>query len=98
VKRVLLVSQYAPPSPLIAARRIGGLAKYLGRLGYRVTVLTSSVSGDGPIEGAVEVVRTPDLMTSRFNWRRGSFAALGGGAPAAYSHVGSPAVPRSTAS
>jgi glycosyltransferase involved in cell wall biosynthesis len=85
VKRVLLVSQYAPPSPLIAARRIGGLAKYLGRLGYRVTVLTSSVSGDGPIEGAVEVFRTPDLMTSRFNWRRRSFAALGGGIPAAYS-------------
>jgi glycosyltransferase involved in cell wall biosynthesis len=79
------VSQYAPPSPLIAGRRIGGLAKYLDRLGYRVTVLTSSVSGDGPIEGAVEVVRTPDLMTSRLNWRRRSFAALGGGLPAAYS-------------
>lgn len=82
---LLLVSQYAPPSPLIAARRIGGLAKYLGRLDYRVTVLTSSLSGDGPVDGAVEVVRAPDLMTSRLNWRRRSFSALGGGLPAAYS-------------
>jgi glycosyltransferase involved in cell wall biosynthesis len=61
------------------------MAKYVARLGYYITVLTSSVSGDGPIEGAVEVVRTPDLMTSRLNWRRGSFAALGGRVPAAYS-------------
>jgi glycosyltransferase involved in cell wall biosynthesis len=82
---LLLVSQYAPPSPLIAARRIGGLAKYLGRLGYRVTVLTSSLSGDAPIDGAADVVRTPDVMTSRLNWRRRSFAALGGAVPASYS-------------
>jgi glycosyltransferase involved in cell wall biosynthesis len=85
MKRIILVSQYAPPSSLIAARRIGGLAKYLGRLGYRVSILTSSISGDGAVEGAVEVSRTPDLMTSRLNWRRGSFAALGGAVPAAYS-------------
>jgi glycosyltransferase involved in cell wall biosynthesis len=84
MKRILLVSQYAPPSPLIAARRIGGLAKYLDRLGYRVSILTSSISGDGAVEGAVDVFRTPDLMTSRLNWRRGSFAALGGQSPAAY--------------
>jgi glycosyltransferase involved in cell wall biosynthesis len=85
VTSLLVVAQYAPPSPLIAARRIGGLAKYLARLGLRVTVLTSGMSGAGPIEGASEVVRTGDLLTSRLNWRRASLDALRGGAPAAYS-------------
>jgi glycosyltransferase involved in cell wall biosynthesis len=85
VKSILFVCQYAPPSPLIAARRMGGLTKYLARLGYRITILTSSLSGAGEVEGAARVVRTQDLMTSRLNWRRGSFAALGGHAPAAYS-------------
>ena len=84
-RSLLLVAQYAPPSPLIAARRIGGLAKYLARLGIRVTVLTSAMSGTGPIEGAWAVVRTGDLLTSRLNWRRGSLEALRGGVPASYS-------------
>ena len=85
MRSLLLVAQYAPPSPLIAARRIGGLAKYLARAGVEVTVLTSAMSGDGPVEGAARVVRTGDLLTSRLNWRRGSLDALRGGAPAAYS-------------
>jgi glycosyltransferase involved in cell wall biosynthesis len=84
-RSLLLVAQYAPPSPLIAARRIGGLAKYLAREGIRVTVLTSAMSGTGPIEGAAKVVRTGDLLTSRLNWRRGSLDALRGGVPASYS-------------
>jgi Glycosyl transferase 4-like domain len=79
-----VVAQYAPPSPLIAARRIGGLTKYLARAGLRVTVLTSAMSGEGPIEGAAAVVRTGDLLTSRLNWRRGSLDALRGGVPASY--------------
>ena len=54
------------------------MVKYLGRLGWRITVLCSAISGEGPIEGAEEVVRTPDLMASRLNWRRGHFAALTG--------------------
>jgi glycosyltransferase involved in cell wall biosynthesis len=83
--KLLLVAQYAPPSPLIAARRIGGLTKYLARQGVAVTVLTSVMSGDGPIEGAAAVVRTGDLLTSRLNWRRASLEALRGGAPAPYS-------------
>jgi glycosyltransferase involved in cell wall biosynthesis len=82
---VLLVAQYAPPSPLIAARRIGGLTKYLGRLGFWVTVLTSAMSGDGEVEGALRVVRTGDLLTSRLNWRRGNLDALRGDGTAAYS-------------
>jgi glycosyltransferase involved in cell wall biosynthesis len=75
---LLFVSQLAPPSSLVAARRVAGLTKYLARLGYRITVLTSAISGEGPIEGAERVVRTPDLMASRLNWRRAHFAALTG--------------------
>jgi glycosyltransferase involved in cell wall biosynthesis len=85
VTSLLVVAQYAPPSPLIAARRIGGLTKYLAREGLEVTVLTSAMSGEGPVEGAASVVRTGDLLTSRLNWRRGSLDALRGGVPATYS-------------
>jgi glycosyltransferase involved in cell wall biosynthesis len=67
---VLLVAQFAPPSFVVAARRVAGMTKYLARLGHRVTVLTSEFSGEGPIEGAASVVRTPDLMASALNWRR----------------------------
>jgi glycosyltransferase involved in cell wall biosynthesis len=85
VRSLLIVSQHAPPWPLIAARRVEGLTKYLGRMGYRVTVLTSDVFGHEPIEGASRVVRTGDLLTSRLNWRRGSLQALGGEVPTTYS-------------
>ncbi len=82
-RRILLVAQLAPPSPLSAARRVAGFAKYLGRRGHRVVVLCSNLSGGGPVEGAARVVRTRDVMTSRFNWRRGSFDALQGTAQGA---------------
>ena len=59
--------------------------KYLGRMDVRVTVLTSDVFGDGPIEGASRVVRTADLLSSRLNWRRRNLQALGGSVPATYS-------------
>jgi len=81
---VLLVSQYAPPSSLVAARRVAAIAKYLGRAGHSVTVLTSSSSGTGPIEGAGSVVRTRDALTSPLNWRRRHFAALAGGTGESY--------------
>jgi len=84
-RSVLLVAQLSPPTNLVAARRVAGLTRYLARLGHRVTVLTSAASGDGQIDGAVEVVRTPDLIATRLNWRRRHFAALGGEAPASYS-------------
>jgi glycosyltransferase involved in cell wall biosynthesis len=77
-RTILLVAHLAPPSPLSAARRTAGFAKYLGRRGHRVVVLTSKVSGSGPVEGAARVVRTRDLMASRLNWRKGSFDALQG--------------------
>src|SRR2546430_7861616 len=78
-RSILLVSQLAPPSALVAARRIAGSTKYLSRLGYQVTVLSSAVSGQGPIEGAACIVRTADLLASPLNWRRRHFDALSGG-------------------
>jgi glycosyltransferase involved in cell wall biosynthesis len=84
-RSVLLVAQLTPPSGLIAARRAGAFAKYLGRLGHRVTVLTSRISGEGGIEGAAEVVRTGDALATRLNWRRRHFAALSGGDQSGYS-------------
>ena len=67
----------------MGARRIGGLAKYLGRLGHEVTVLTSAISGSGPLEEA-EVVRTRDLLHSGANWRRGQLDALQGSGQVVY--------------
>jgi glycosyltransferase involved in cell wall biosynthesis len=84
---VLLVAQLSPPSTLVAARRVAGLTKYLARLGHRLTVLTSAVSGDGEIDGAAAVIRTPDLIATRLNWRRKHFAALGGHSAATYSRA-----------
>ena len=83
-RSVLIVAQIAPPSSLVAARRVAAQCKYLGRAGYEVTVLTSVASGEGPIEGAREVVRTKDALTSALNWRRGQFAALGGASSESY--------------
>jgi glycosyltransferase involved in cell wall biosynthesis len=82
---VLLVAQLAPPSPLIAARRVAGLAKYLAAEGLYVSVLTSRISGEGGIEGAKAVARTPDLMSTPLNWRRAQFKALEGSAAGSYS-------------
>jgi len=93
-RSILLVAHLSPPSPISAARRIAGFAKYLGRSGHRVTVLASVLSGEGPIDGASHVVRTRDLMHSRLNWRRANFAALeGGGDVGAPSRVADIVVP-----
>ncbi len=78
---ILLVAQLSPPSPVVAARRTAGLAKYLARLGHDVTVLTSAASGEGPIEGAGATVRTRDLAATRLNWRRSRAEAAGAVAP-----------------
>lgn len=77
---ILLVTHLYPPSAMVAARRPHGLAKYLERLGYSVTVLTSVGSGIRPAgqEVATDVVRTRDLMHSRLNWRRGNLRAWTG--------------------
>src|SRR5688572_25311486 len=80
--RILLVAQISPPSGLSAARRVAGLTRHLARLGHEVTVLTSIISGCGPVDGAARVVRTRDLLAGGLNWRRDNFAALEGGAGA----------------
>lgn len=67
-----------------AARRPAGLTRHLTALGHRVTVLTSSLAGAGPVPGAVRTVRTRDLMASRLNWRSDSFAALSGASEGSY--------------
>jgi glycosyltransferase involved in cell wall biosynthesis len=84
-RRVLLVAQLAPPSPLIPARRIAGLAKYFAAEALEVFVLTSRISGEGGIDGAKAVARTPDLMATPLNWRRAQFKALEGSADGSYS-------------
>ncbi len=81
---LLLVAHTSPPSNLVPARRVEGLTKYLDRLGYDVHVLTSALSGDGEVVGTRRVVRTPDLMTTRLNWRRGHFEALTGAREGTY--------------
>jgi glycosyltransferase involved in cell wall biosynthesis len=77
-RTILLVAHLTPPSPLSAARRTAGFAKYLAQRGHRVVVVTSKISGTGPIEGAARVVRTRDLMATNLNWRRKGFEALQG--------------------
>jgi glycosyltransferase involved in cell wall biosynthesis len=84
VTRLLLVSQLAPPSGLIAARRVAALAKYLARNDFEITVLTSRMSGEGPVEGAVEVIRTADLLASPVNWRRRQLEVMSAGVPGTY--------------
>jgi glycosyltransferase involved in cell wall biosynthesis len=83
-RSILLVTQYAPPSPLVAARRAAGMTKYLGRMGHSVTVLTSVISGAGAIPGAERVIRTRDLLASPLNWRRAHFESLKGKGEATY--------------
>jgi glycosyltransferase involved in cell wall biosynthesis len=75
-RSVLLVAQIAPPSTHSGARRVAGLTKYLSRMGYAVTVLTSEAWGGADIPGATNVVVTPDLLTTRLNWLRDDFMAL----------------------
>jgi glycosyltransferase involved in cell wall biosynthesis len=53
--------------------------------GLEVSVLTSRISGEGDIEGAEAVARTPDLMATPLNWRRAQFKALEGSADGSYS-------------
>lgn len=82
--RVLLVGQFAPPASVSAARRIGGLAKYLERRGFEVTVLTSVALGEGPVPHASRTCRTRDLLMSPLNWRRGHLGALVEGSAESY--------------
>lgn len=79
-RSLLIVTQYHPPSEMVAARRSAGFARYLERLGHRVTVVASRSlgPGSGATEAAAEVISTRDLMSSRLNWRRRNLRALTG--------------------
>ena len=62
---LLLVAYFYPPCRDTGAHRPAAMAKWLRRLGHRVTVLTTSAygTGDGPDEDGV--VRTIDLQRLR---------------------------------
>lgn len=70
--RILLVSYFFPPTRDTGAQRPAALAKYLARLGHRVTVLTTEAFGDGDgghggaegLEG-VNAIRARDLQSLR---------------------------------
>jgi glycosyltransferase involved in cell wall biosynthesis len=83
-RSILLVAPISPPATLSAAHRIAGLTRYLARLGHEVTVITSVVSGSGPVPDAARTVRTRDLMVSPLNWRRENFEALQSAGDAGY--------------
>ena len=76
-RSVLPCAQIAPPSSLVAARRVATQCEVLGAGRLRRDGSHLGASGEGAIEGAREVVRTKDALTSGLNWRRGQFAALG---------------------
>src|SRR5438874_4584953 len=62
---ILLVAYFYPPCRDTGAHRPAAMAKWLRRLGHRVTVLTTSAYGteNGPAED--DVARTADLQRLR---------------------------------
>ena len=68
--RLLLVSYFYPPTRDTGAQRPATMAKWLARLGWDVTVLTTGAFGDGAGEdggagGGIRVIRSRDLQTVR---------------------------------
>jgi glycosyltransferase involved in cell wall biosynthesis len=67
-RSILLVSYFYPPTRDTGARRPAALAKYLARLGHRVTVLTTAAFGGDGSEATVpgvDVMRAADLQALR---------------------------------
>lgn len=68
-RSILLVSYFYPPTRDTGARRPAAMAKYLARLGHRVTVLTTTAFGEpdpgAETEPGVEVLRANDLQAVR---------------------------------
>lgn len=65
-RSILLVSYFFPPSRDTGAQRPEAMAKYLARLGHRVTVLTTKAYGEEPSghDGVCEI-RSDDLQQLR---------------------------------
>ena len=64
-RSILLVAYFYPPCRDTGALRPAAMAKWLRRLGHRVTVLTTSAYGSLPDDAELEVVRTADAQ----RWR-----------------------------
>jgi glycosyltransferase involved in cell wall biosynthesis len=62
---LLLVAYFYPPCRDTGAHRPAAMAKWLRRLGHRVTVLTTSAYGEGDPAGDEGVVRSADLQRLR---------------------------------
>ncbi len=62
---LLLVAYFYPPCTDTGAHRPGAMAKWLRRLGHRVTVLTTSAYGIGEGPAEEDIVRTIDLQRLR---------------------------------
>jgi glycosyltransferase involved in cell wall biosynthesis len=62
---LLLVAYFYPPCRDTGAHRPAAMAKWLRRLGHRVTVLTTSAYGTGDTPAEEGVVRTADLQRVR---------------------------------
>jgi glycosyltransferase involved in cell wall biosynthesis len=84
--RILLSAYFYPPLNSIGARRPSALAKWLRRRGHDVTVLSSVQSGRALDDHADGVVRTPDLLATRLNWRGQDLKAATGASDATWSH------------
>ncbi len=68
-RSLLLVSYFYPPTRDTGAQRPAAMAKWLQRIGWNVTVLTTSAFGEPEHAGVgtdgVTVIRTPDMQTWR---------------------------------
>jgi len=64
-RSILLVAYFYPPCRDTGAHRPAAMAKWLRRLGHRVTVLTTSAYGRGDEDTEREVVRSRDLQLVR---------------------------------
>jgi glycosyltransferase involved in cell wall biosynthesis len=62
---LLLVAYFYPPCRDTGAHRPAAMAKWLRRLGHRVTVLTTSAYGEGDPTAEAGVVRSADLQRLR---------------------------------
>lgn len=63
--RLLLVSYFYPPTRDTGAQRPAAMAKWLARLGWDVTVLSTNAFGTGPADADAVVIRSFDLQSWR---------------------------------
>jgi glycosyltransferase involved in cell wall biosynthesis len=68
-RSILLVAYFYPPCRDTGAQRPAAMAKWLRRLGHRVTVLTTSAYGGLPDDASEGVVRTADAQRWRARLR-----------------------------